>query len=113
MCGAKAMQPWGHSTLVDYQIFPHQFMQLCHNCANHAKVLCRNHHSWIDKRVQGMGEDTALINCADNRWRHIALTLDSEAAKLPPALTAKEAIDDLPAVVTAGLLLIFSCEISY
>ena len=64
---------------------------------------CRNHHSWTYKGLPSLGEDAALLNCQDNRWRLIALTSDDQAEKLPPALSAKDAIDDLPADVTAGL----------
>ncbi|EIE27756.1 S-adenosyl-L-methionine-dependent methyltransferase [Coccomyxa subellipsoidea C-169] len=61
-----------------------------------------NHHTWTYKGLPSLGEDAALLNCQDNRWRHIALTSDDQAEKLPPALSAKDAIDDLPADVTAG-----------
>lgn len=68
-------------------------------------VAChrRNHYrAGLSRRGAYLGEDAALINCADNSWRHILLSSDRLADKLPPTITAKEAIHDLPADVTPG-----------
>ncbi|BDA48406.1 probable DNA (cytosine-5)-methyltransferase 2 [Coccomyxa sp. Obi] len=62
-----------------------------------------NHYS-ADSSRRGpyLGEDAVLINCADNSWRHISLSSEGLADEIPGAVSAKEAIHDLPADVTPG-----------